>query len=261
MSVETGNLAAAIKEIAELANMGRKVDTFTASDGKTYLFKSGVDGNPSFVELPVDKIFKPEPMKVNTLTAFVNYIKAGIGLEEIKEPLYINITSPVRAVAQTAVNKYGERFTIAVVERYDFSGFRFGSPHDYESFIVAVRSKFEETEELKGLLGMLKSVTKSNEISSADNGISQVVTAKNGVALGSLSVNPVWSLKPYRTFTEVEQPSSLFLLRLGSKCETTDYTLHETDGGAWAIEAMQEIGKYLLNAFKEEIVAGKIFVL
>ena len=261
MSIETGNLAEAIKEIAEMANRGREVDTFTASDGKTYLFKSDKEGNPSYMELPVDKVFKPETMKVNTLTSFVNYIKAGISLEEIKEALYINITSPTRAVAQTAVNKYGERFTIAVAERYDFCGFRFGISYDYESFIVAVRSKFEATDELKSLLGVLKSVTKSNEISSEDNGITQIVTAKNGVALGSLSVNPVWSLKPYRTFTEVEQPSSLFLLRLSSRSEATDYTLHETDGGAWAVEAMREIGKYLFNAFEEEIAAGKIFVL
>ena len=74
MSIETGNLAEAIKEIAEMANRGREVETCTASDGKTYLFKSDKEGNPSFMELPVDKVFKPETMKVNTLTSFVNYI-------------------------------------------------------------------------------------------------------------------------------------------------------------------------------------------
>ena len=56
-------------------------------------------------------------------------------------------------------------------------------------------------------------------------------------------------LKPYRTFTEVEQPESDFIFRMkdmGSVC----CALFEADGGAWRNVAMHNIKAYLQEQLK-----------
>ncbi|MED3469309.1 hypothetical protein P4485_32040, partial [Bacillus thuringiensis] len=75
-----------------------------------------------------------------------------------------------------------------------------------------------------------------------DDGVSQAVTVKTGTATrGQAKVpNPV-ELMPYRTFVEVEQPESRFVFRMreGARCG-----LFEADGGAWKLEAMNNIKEY-----------------
>ena len=92
-------------------------------------------------------------------------------------------------------------------------------------------------------------------------GVTQVVTAKSGATLGSVKVQPVWCLRPYRTFTEIDQPDSLFLLRLHSNGGETTYSLYETDGGAWAVTAMNLVREYLRSQFSDAVYADKIYVL
>ena len=127
--------------------------------------------------------------------------------------------------------------------------------------MVALRSKFVPTPEQTALLESLKRITNSNEVKTEDNGVTQVVTAKSGATLGSVKVQPVWCLRPYRTFTEIDQPDSLFLLRLHSNGGETTYSLYETDGGAWAVTAMNLVREYLRSQFSDAVYADKIYVL
>lgn len=92
-----------------------------------------------------------------------------------------------------------------------------------------------------------------------DDGVSQSVVAKMGVAtVGNVKVpNPVL-LKPYRTFVEVEQPESNFIFRMrkGPEC-----ALFEADGGAWKLEAIDNIKEYLTAELAEEIESKKVFII
>lgn len=76
-----------------------------------------------------------------------------------------------------------------------------------------------------------------------DDGVSQQVTVKTGVAsVGQAIVpNPV-ELAPYRTFPEIEQPLSKFIFRMK---EGPSAAIFEADGGAWRNEAMNNIREYL----------------
>ena len=251
----------AIEKIRKMAVAGAEVERCTFADGKTYLIARDNDGQIQVEQLHVDEVFYPATMRVNTLTAFVNYIKAAIFNKEISEPLYINIDSPLHVSATTPVNKYGKRSMVVTAERYHFSPFNFGQAHDFENFVVALRSKFAASDGVKELLECLKSVTNENRVSTEDNGVTQVVMAKNGLHLNAaVQISPIWALKPHRTFTEIDQPESLFLLRM-KQGEDTHYTLYETDGNAWAIEAMQSIAYYLQWKFEDEIKDKKIFIL
>lgn len=252
----------AIEKIRKMAVEGMKVEPYETDDGQTFLFARNPDGSIEVKALAVNKVFKPDTMQVNTLTAFVNYIKAGIENGEIRDRLYINITSPTEVYAVTPVNEFGDRVTIVYARRYSFEPFNFGYKQDFENFVVALRSKFAPSDGVQGLLECLKKVTKNNDVSTEDNGVTQVVTAKNGLHLDAgVQIQPIWALKPHRTFTEIEQPESLFLLRMTQSGDSTQYALHETDGRAWAVTAMHSIGEWLRERLNEEIESGDVFVL
>ena len=59
------------------------------------------------------------------------------------------------------------------------------------------------------------SIRAGGTVTTRDNGVSQEVEARQGVSLKALvQVKPRVALRPFRTFLEVEQPVSEFLLRL-----------------------------------------------
>lgn len=85
-------------------------------------------------------------------------------------------------------------------------------------------------------------------ITSNDDGLSQTVVVKSGsVKVQQVTVPKLLSLKPYRTFLELEsQPESKFLLRLKQDASKRPLiTLHEVDGGAWRLQAISLIENYL----------------
>ncbi|WP_235888509.1 RusA family crossover junction endodeoxyribonuclease [Streptococcus pneumoniae] len=53
--------------------------------------------------------------------------------------------------------------------------------------------------------------------------------------------NPV-TLRPYRTFSEVEQPASLFVFRIDKQA---NMALFEADGKRWVADAVGNIAAYL----------------
>ena len=84
-----------------------------------------------------------------------------------------------------------------------------------------------------------------------DNGFAQEVAAKRGT--GSLVEkvnvpNPV-TLKPYRTFLEVDQPESSFVFRLSSGAENKPplCALFDASGGALKLDAVLKIKEWLEN--------------
>ena len=73
---------------------------------------------------------------------------------------------------------------------------------------------------------------------------------KSGVAslAKATAPNPV-TLRPYRTFTEVAQPSSQFVLRINKDAELA---LFEADGGKWKLEAIKNIADYLKTGLEDQ---------
>ena len=92
-----------------------------------------------------------------------------------------------------------------------------------------------------------------------DNGVSQEVEARTGVSLKQLvQVKPRVQLRPYRTFLEVEQPESEFILRLDND---GNVGLFEADGGMWKMQAKASIVAYFEEKLAEEVKDGKIVVM
>lgn len=140
----------------------------------------------------------------------------------------------------------------------DVPGFREGF-REHGQAIIELRSKFVPGEDVDYLLDLLSRVSKETGVITRDNGVSQEVEARQGVALKQLlAVKPRVSLRPYRTFLEVEQPESEFLLRLD---EEGNVGLFEADGGMWALEAKSRICAFFEAALKAEIDGGKVVVM
>lgn len=90
-------------------------------------------------------------------------------------------------------------------------------------------------------------------------GVTQTVEARQGVALNAVvEIKPRVMLRPFRTFLEVEQPESEFLLRVDPD---EGIGFFEADGGIWKLEAKKNIADYFLKNMGDLIDAGKVVVM
>ena len=106
------------------------------------------------------------------------------------------------------------------------------------------------------VLRLAGAIKAEQSMQTADDGFSQKVTIKRGVAtVGDVVVkNPV-ELTPLRTFFEVEQPTSPFVLRFNDQANVA---LFEGDGGAWRLQAVRNIKEWLVRALSDcnvEVIA------
>ena len=74
----------------------------------------------------------------------------------------------------------------------------------------------------------------------------QVKRGLSGALKEKTALKPIVKLSPYRTFREVEQPQSEFLLRVRlSQNDAPTVALFEADGGAWVNQATTSIVEYI----------------
>lgn len=141
----------------------------------------------------------------------------------------------------------------------DIGEFQFGKFMEYESMMIALKSRFVQTEQRDRLIQLLGTITEENQASLSDDGFTQSVVVKKGIALKENAfVNPIVRLMPYRTFIEVAQPESEFLVRLQ---EGGKVALFEADGGAWKLEARYNIAEYLRELLVDLINDGSVIVV
>ena len=109
------------------------------------------------------------------------------------------------------------------------------------------------------LVKLLGTITEENSATAADDGFTQTVVVRKGIVTkGTTAVKPIVKLKPYRTFNEVDQPESEFLVRLSDGAQVA---LYEADGGAWKLRARRNIADYLKENLAELIEAGEAIVV
>lgn len=128
-----------------------------------------------------------------------------------------------------------------------------------EVALIELRSLCIPNEGTAYLLDLLSRMTNENSVSTNDNGVTQTVEARQGVALNAVvEIKPRVMLRPFRTFLEVEQPESEFLLRVEPD---EGIGFFEADGGIWKLEAKKNIADYFLKNMGDLIDAGKVVVM
>lgn len=198
----------------------------------------------------------PGTMFVGSLSGFAGYVRAnrdGLDLTKVSAC----VTSPhdvtlVGAVEKDHLGEFRRSIAISSIAQHNHP---FGCQLQYEEFVVWIRSRFVQDESTESLLSLLSSISSSEVDETTDDGVSQVAQTRRGVAFKDASkVNPYWTLLPYRTFREIEQPASLFLLRLSKSAgDKPRFALYEADGGSWQIEAVERIKSYLEDTLPQSV--------
>jgi hypothetical protein len=114
---------------------------------------------------------------------------------------------------------------------------------EVERFNIMLQACFLQNSDRDKILQVVGTIKEEAVKTTGDDGITQVVTAKAGIARYDDVVvpNPVL-LYPCRTFVEVKQPSSNFVFRMKNGPLAA---IFEADAGAWRNEAIKNIKEYL----------------
>lgn len=112
-----------------------------------------------------------------------------------------------------------------------------------EEFNIMLQSMFISDADRNLVLDFASHLKIEKGAEAQDNGVTQTVTVRDGVAslAQAKTPNPV-TLRPYRTFNEVEQPASQFVFRVN---KSANLALFEADGGKWKLDAVKNISDYL----------------
>ena len=192
----------------------------------------------------------PDPIKMKSLSGLVEYLKRGTALDledEKAENLIIHIASPTLVTLYSGLNMDMQRHEYIHVS-HDMPQFRFGINLPLEEFIVGLQAKFVYTDDLAEVLKVVGNMKDEHVTTMKDDGTSQRVTVSAGAANveNKIVPNPV-TLAPYRTFPDVNQPESQFVMRMTSAGGGIGCALHEADGEQWKVEAMRNIKDWLVD--------------
>lgn len=197
----------------------------------------------------------PSRYEVKSLDAISKLIRTEIGNSLV--PLFIRIDSPTRVYVESTWDSDFDRCCqySAICEEANFRpGWR-----DQENAIIELKSAFLPTEGQQYLIDLLSRICIDDGVSTTDNGVSQTVTTRQGVSLKQAeNVKNIVSLKPFRTFREVNQPESQFLIRVDEKARIG---ILEADGEVWKIEAKLNIKAYFEKELADYIADGSVVVL
>ena len=228
-----------------LVNLGEEKDPIVMLDQGTFTKAS----------LSRVKEAKASVLAVSTLTGLVDYIKSD--LDKLPEKLLIQVISPRKVALYSPLNADREREQYISAEAILPDNVVYDRFIGTEQFNIMLQSAFVDVGTKSALLKYTGLIQDEAVKTTGDDGVSQQVTVKTGVAsVGQAIVpNPV-ELAPYRTFPEVEQPISKFIFRMQ---EGPRAALYEADGGAWRNKAILSIKEYLQEELKEleniEIIA------
>ena len=193
-----------------------------------------------YVTRPVHRVNDPvaDPLRGWSLMSVIDYLsknpdKIADCLVEVSSQ-HVCVTSPLNNDKRRDVYFVSE----PKVPRIIFNQFI-----DVEKMKIMLMSQFEQDEQSALLLTFLATLCEKSGTELRDDGVSQSIAVNTGIAnLENVVVpNPI-TLRPFRTFYDIEQPASTFVFRMakGLQC-----ALFEADGGAWVKDEVDGIKKFL----------------
>lgn len=201
----------------------------------------------------------PETIFLTSLDAMVQMVKTEAIAREGGSPLYITIPThkEVRCFAQVNPKQRETRQIYYVAKATDVPGWDDSVKLGFEEAQIALRTRFQHTADADYALKLLSDISTGAKVVYNDNGIATTVTTQKGVALQTnTQIKPLLSLRPYRTFQEVEQPESIFLLRVNER----GISFTEADGGMWKLKARETVKNYFCENLEKEIADGIVVV-
>jgi hypothetical protein len=192
--------------------------------------------------------YAPSPLEFSTLRGLVRWLEEdqdGLALDEhaihILDPLTVAVISVPRGVRR-------QRDTLVRVLHQDGVWSAEGRYLDAEDLLIRLLSQFDPSADRDRALSLLGTIRDEQVTQREDDGVTQTVVARQGIQRDAeINVSQPFHLKPHRTFPEVEQPESPFVLRFRGGGEETRPTagLFLADSGRWKLDAMDRIAGWL----------------
>ena len=206
-------------------------------DGRKYWAKSG---NP---------VIRPNISPICEVISLEAMISAfeSIDLSNNMNNIQVVVIDERNVSVRSFAKQPWQQRDIFISAKYSVEPYPFGKFISIEDAIIKMMCLFVDSPSKSALLAHLSSICSEEILSSLDDGISQAVTVETRTGRKDrATINPIIELAPFRTFTEVEQPTSRFLLRMQNvKSARPLVALFEADGGAWRAEACVRVAAYL----------------
>jgi hypothetical protein len=199
-------------------------------------------------------VLEPEPktLQVNTLKGFVDYAQANF--DGLEMPFKVLVRNECEVfIIEKLSGPFMQRNCILKANHSELSAFKPGIYYCIEDFLILLRTSFVTDQTINDLVRLLGNVKGESVMQWADDGISQAVQSRKGIALvENVAIPSVVELQPYRTFRDIEQPASPFILRARAKeGSPPSVALFDADGEQWKFEAMARIKDYLAEHLPE----------
>ena len=202
-------------------------------------------------------IFHPDTLPLNSLDSLIKMVKTEASEQDA--PLYITIPDhmTVRCFGQPdAAERYHRQFYYEA-NATDVPGWAEKNTLGFEEAQIALRTRFQETPDTLYAMKLVSDISLGAKVIYNDNGIATTITTQKGVALQTNEqIRPLVKLRPYRTFQEVEQPESIFLIRVSDR----GISFIEADGGMWKLAARETIKTFLEERLSKEVTEGSVII-
>jgi hypothetical protein len=191
-----------------------------------------------------------KPLTVATLGAVRDYLSANKDALDLAT-LVVHVASPIAVWVGGPLDRRSRaREWVVSAAATDVAAEFLDRFMSLEAFLIGLQVRFADTDDRRRLLALLSNVKHETVKTAMDDGVTQVVQARSGVALVSdVAVpNPVL-LCAYRSFREIVQPSALYVLRVqaGKLGGLPEVGLFEADGGAWRLAAVDRVRAWLID--------------
>lgn len=204
-----------------------------------------------------NEVIKPAPkaavVKVSTLGAVRDYLVTNRDVLDLSKVI-IHVESANRVtIGGTLRERSRDRELFITAEAQDMAADFLGRFHSSEDFNIGLQVRFVDADQRKELLELVSSVKTEQSAEAQDNGVSQTLEARKGIVTKThvRLPNPV-TLTPFRTFRDIMQPASPFVLRANAdQGDLPSLALFEADGGTWKLTAISRIKDWLAIELKD----------
>jgi len=191
-----------------------------------------------------------EEFKIKTLSGVVDYVNQNPDdLKDIR--IVIEDFNKVKVYSGLTNEKSRPLVLRSIAESVDLSR-NVNTKMDAELFNAFIQTHFIQDKSTQDIFSITGNLETESGLKTEDDGISQNVVVKTSViSKEKISIKNPIMLRPYRTFPEIEQPQSAYVLRIyqGNNAE-----LKTTENHIWINEAVKSIKVYLKENIKEENV-------
>lgn len=196
--------------------------------------------------VPTLELYSLDSLASYVADQYPGEVPAGSVLH-VKDPKTVELLGPLL----TGKDGTHQRHTYARA-RWPVESPVWGAYLTTEELLILLQTRFEQTEDLSRLCGLLGNVSHEEAVTLEDDGVTQRAKQRTGISLlGEVRVKNPFSLAPHRSFAEVHPVSSEFVLRIRNEKSAITAALFEADGGAWKIGQVYEIHAKLQALLQE----------